>query len=145
MALFIFTKAILEGSPISVFNHGYMKRDFTYIDDIVEGTARVIDSPPEADAAWDRLNPDPGTSYAPYRIYNIGNDRSIRLMDFIEAIEECLGKKARKNLMEMQPGDVPASRADIDNLARDFGFRPSTPLKEGIARFIAWYREYYKV
>lgn len=145
MALFIFTRAILEGNPIPVFNHGNMQRDFTYIDDIIEGTTRVLDRPPGPTEGWDRQIPDPGTSYAPYRVYNIGNDRSVRLMDFIETIEECLGKKATKDLMDIQPGDVPASRANIDDLARDFGFKPATSLKEGITNFIAWYREYYRV
>jgi UDP-glucuronate 4-epimerase len=144
MAYFLFTKAICEGKPIDVFNHGNMERDFTYIDDIVEGLLRVMERPPVPDPAWDRANPDPATSYAPYRIYNIGNNTPVRLLRFIEIIEECLGKKAEKNFLPMQPGDVPATYADIDDLVRDVGFQPQTTPEEGIRRFVEWYREYYK-
>ena len=143
MALFLFTKAILEGRPIDVFNHGRMKRDFTYIDDIVEGVIRVMERVPAPNPRWSGDAPDPGSSYAPYKIYNIGNNEPVELMHFIEVLEEVLGKKAEKNLLPMQPGDVPATYADIADLERDCGFRPSTPLREGIQRFVQWYREYY--
>jgi len=145
MALFLFTKAILEGRPIDVYNRGDMARDFTYIDDIVEGVLRVTDRPAGPDPEWNGDNPDPGTSYAPYRIYNIGNNSPVQLMDFIRAIEKALGREAEKNLLPMQPGDVPATVADVSSLARDVGFRPSTPIEQGVARFIEWYREYYGV
>ena len=145
MALFLFTKAILEGRPIDVFNYGKMQRDFTYIDDIVEGVARVLDKIPGPDPGWSGEAPDPGTSYAPYRIYNIGNNQPVELMRFIEIIEDALGRKAKKNLLPLQPGDVPATYADIDDLVRDVGFRPATPLEVGIPEFIKWYRAYYKV
>jgi len=145
MALFLFTDAILKDRPIDVFNYGKMRRDFTYIDDIIEGVVRVLDRPAEADPGWTGEAPDPGSSYAPYRLYNIGNNQPVELLRFIEIVEECLGKKARKNLLPMQPGDVPATYADIDDLMRDVGFRPDTTLEEGIPRFIAWYMNYYKV
>jgi UDP-glucuronate 4-epimerase len=143
MALFLFTRAILAGKPIQVFNHGKMKRDFTYIDDIIEGVARVMGKPAAPSPEWSGDRPDPGTSYGPYRIYNIGNNQPVELLRFISTIEECLGIEAKKELLPMQPGDVPATYADIEDLSRDFGFRPKTPLKEGIARFVRWYREYY--
>ena len=143
MALFLFTRSILEGSPIQVFNRGKMQRDFTYIDDIVEGVVRVMGRLPQPDAGWSGDDPDPGFSYAPYRLYNIGNNNPVPLMDFIETIEKALGKRADKQMMDMQPGDVPATYADIDDLAADVGFSPSTPLSEGVARFIEWYRDYY--
>lgn len=143
MAYFLFTKAILEGKPIDVFNYGRMRRDFTYIDDIIEGVVRVIDKMPEPDPAWDGANPDPATSYAPYRLYNIGNNNPVELMEFIEVLEESLGKKAVKNMMPIQPGDVPATCADLDDLTKAVGFKPSTPLKEGIGRFVDWYMGYY--
>ena len=145
MALFLFTRAILEGRPIDVFNHGKMRRDFTYIDDIVEGVMRVMDRTPVPNGAWSGDCPDPGTSYAPYRIYNIGNNNPVELMAFIETIEKCLGKEARKNLLPIQAGDVPATYADVDDLMRDVGFKPATSIEEGIGRFVAWYREYYGV
>jgi UDP-glucuronate 4-epimerase len=145
MALFLFTRAILKGQPIQVFNEGRMQRDFTYIDDIVEGVVRVMGRLPAPNPAWTGERPDPGTSYAPYRIYNIGNNQPVPLMTFIETIEKALGREARKEMLPLQPGDVPATYADIDDLVRDVGFRPATPIAEGIARFIAWYREYYKV
>lgn len=143
MALFLFTKAILEDRPIDVFNHGKMLRDFTYVDDIVEGVVRVLDRPAEPNPGWTGDAPDPSSSYVPYKLYNIGNNQPVELLRFIEIIEECLGKKARKNLMPMQPGDVPATYANIDDLMRDVGFKPSTTLEEGIPRFIAWYKDYY--
>jgi UDP-glucuronate 4-epimerase len=145
MALFLFTRAILEDRPIQVFNHGRMRRDFTYIDDIVEGVVRVMGRKPAPDPAWRGDAPDPGSSYAPYRIYNIGNNRPVELLEFIRVIEAHLGKEARKEMRDLQPGDVPATYADIDDLARDVGFRPATPLSEGVGKFIEWYREYYKV
>ncbi len=145
MALFIFTKAILEGRPIEVFNNGDMERDFTYIDDIVEGVVRVIDAPPAGNAAWDSSAPDPASSAVPYKIYNIGNSRPVRLMDFIEAIEEELGKKAEKNMLPIQPGDVPATWADVDDLQQDLGYTPSTPISVGVKRFVEWYRSFYGV
>jgi len=144
MALFLFTKAILEDQPIKVFNHGKMQRDFTYIDDIVEGIVRVLARSPEPNPSWSGDCPDPGTSYAPYRIYNIGNNQPVSLTDFIAEIEKALGKKAKKELLPMQPGDVPATFANIDDLVQDTGFKPETTLKEGISRFIQWYREYYQ-
>jgi UDP-glucuronate 4-epimerase len=145
MALFIFTRAILAGKPIDVFNHGRMQRDFTYIDDIVEGVVRVIDRVPAPDPQWDALAADPGTSAAPYRVYNIGNNRPVELLRFIEVIEQCLGRKATRNLLPMQPGDVPATCADVDDLMRDVGFKPNTPIEVGIQRFVEWYRGYYGV
>ncbi|MEF3168185.1 MAG: NAD-dependent epimerase [Deltaproteobacteria bacterium] len=144
MALFLFTKAILSGKPIDVFNYGKMKRDFTYIDDIVEGVVRVMDRVPEPDPDWSGASPDPGTSSAPYRIYNIGNNEPVELMRFIEILEETLGRKAEKRLLPMQPGDVPETYADIEDLERDVGFRPATSLEVGIPRFVEWYREFYK-
>jgi UDP-glucuronate 4-epimerase len=143
MALFLFTKAILAGQPIDVFNHGRMRRDFTYIDDIVEGVVRVADRIPQPDPNWSGARPDPGSSSAPYRIYNIGNNRPVELLEMISLVEQCLGRTAEKTFLPMQPGDVPETYADVDDLVRDTGFRPSTPLAEGIARFIEWYRAYY--
>lgn len=144
MALFLFTRAMLEGRPIQVFNHGEMKRDFTYIDDIVTGTIRVLDSPPQGNAAWSGKAPDPSSSRAPYRIYNIGNNAPVALMDFIEAIEGALGKNAEKDFLPMQPGDVPATWADTEDLARDFGYAPQMPVREGVKRFVEWYLDFYK-
>ncbi|MDP6571854.1 MAG: NAD-dependent epimerase/dehydratase family protein, partial [Patescibacteria group bacterium] len=143
MALFLFTRAILENKTIDVFNHGNMKRDFTYIDDIVEGVVRLIDKVPEPDPDWCGDDPDSATSYAPYRLYNIGNNNPVDLMKFIGVLEDCLGKKAEKNLLPMQPGDVPETYADVDDLTEDAGFKPSTPIEEGIKKFVDWYREYY--
>lgn len=143
MSLALFTRAILEGRPIDVFNHGDMERDFTYVDDIVEGVVRILDVVPQGDPNVDMTEPDPATSYAPYRLYNIGNNRPVKLTRFIELVEASLGRKATLNLLPMQPGDVPATYADVDDLGRAVGFRPSTPLEEGIARYVAWYREYY--
>jgi UDP-glucuronate 4-epimerase len=145
MAAFLFTKAILEGKPIDVFNNGNMKRDFTYIDDIIEGVVRLIPKNPSGNTAWNGNTPDPAISYAPYRLYNIGNNSPVNLMDFIAALEENLGIEAKKNYLPMQSGDVPATYADVDDLMADVGFKPSTPIREGIKRFITWYREYYKV
>jgi UDP-glucuronate 4-epimerase len=145
MALFLFTKAILEGRPIEVFNHGKMRRDFTYIDDIVEGVVRVIDRVAAPDPAWSGLRPDSGTSYAPWRVYNIGNNEPVELMRYIEVLERCLGRKAQKLLLPLQAGDVPETFADVDDLARDVGFRPATTIEEGVAKFVAWYRDYYRV
>ncbi len=144
MALFLFTKAIIEDRPIDVFNYGKMKRDFTYIDDIAEGVVRVIDKIPEPNREWDGNNPDSASSYAPYRLYNIGNNNPVELMQFIEILEDCLGKKARKNLLPIQSGDVPATCADVDDLIRDVGFKPSTSIEEGIKRFVEWYKAYYR-
>jgi UDP-glucuronate 4-epimerase len=144
MALFLFTRAILAGEPIDVFNYGKMQRDFTYIDDIIEGVIRVIDRVPMANTDWDGASPDPGTSYAPYRIYNIGNNNPVELLHFIGTLERCLGKEARKNLLPIQAGDVPSTYADVDDLMRDVGFRPSTGIDEGIRKFVEWYVEYYK-
>ncbi|HNW83110.1 MAG TPA: NAD-dependent epimerase [bacterium] len=144
MALFIFTKAILENKTIDIFNYGKMLRDFTYIDDIVEGVVRVIASPPAGNKLWDGKNPDPSSSGAPYKIYNIGNNTPVKLMDFIEAIEEKLGKTAQKNMMPLQAGDVPETYADVHDLVEDMHYKPSTDIKTGISNFIDWYLEYYK-
>jgi len=145
MALFLFTKAILENRPIDVFNYGKMRRDFTYIDDIVEGVIRVVDRIPQPDPLWHGDSPDSAVSYAPYRLYNIGNHNPVELMKFIEFLESCLGKKAEKNLMPIQAGDVPATYADVDDLIRDVGFKPATPIEVGIARFVEWYKDYYGI
>ena len=145
MALFLFTRAILEGRPIDVFNHGQMQRDFTYVDDIVEGVVRVLDKPATPEPAFDPLNPDPATSNAPYRVFNIGNHDPVPLMEFIAAIEQALGRTARKNLLPLQEGDVPATHADVRALDRWVGFAPATDIRTGIARFVDWYRGYYKV
>jgi UDP-glucuronate 4-epimerase len=145
MALFLFTRAILDGKPIDVFNHGKMRRDFTYIDDIVEGVVRISDRPATASPAWNGDTPDPATSSAPYRLYNIGNNEPAELMDFIGALERSLGKIAEKRFLPMQPGDVPATSADIDDLVRDAGFHPGTPIDIGVAKFVEWYREYHNI
>lgn len=145
MALFLFTRAIIEDRPIDVFNNGEMERDFTYIDDIVEGVCRVIERIPTPNPDWNGDDPDPATSYCPFRVYNIGNNRKEKLMRYIEVLEACLGKRAKKNLLPMQPGDVPATYADVRDLVRDVGFQPSTSIEEGIQRFVAWYREYYRM
>ena len=145
MALFLFTKAISEGKPIKVFNHGKMQRDFTYIDDSIEGVVRVMARLPEANPAWRGDNPDPGTSYAPYKIYNIGNNNPVQLLEFIEEIERALGKEAQKEFLDLQPGDVPATYADVDDLMQDVGFKPETSIATGIRRFVDWYRDYYAV
>ena len=145
MALFKFTQNILAGKPIDVFNNGNHKRDFTYIDDIVEGVIRTLDQVPTANAQWNGDTPDSATSYAPYRLYNIGNNQPVELMHFIEVLEKCLGKKAIKNFLPLQQGDVPATYADIDDLMRDVDFKPDTPIEKGISNFVWWYREYYNV
>ena len=144
MALFIFTKAILAGEQIDVYNNGNMQRDFTYIDDIVEGIVRVIDSPARPNPNWKAAAPDPGSSPAPYKIYNIGNSSPVKLLDFIDAIEKALGKSARKNFMPIQPGDVPATWADVQDLIQDFSYRPITPIDQGVKKFVEWYREFYR-
>ena len=145
MALFLFTKAILEGKPIDVFNNGEMRRDFTYIGDIIEGIVRVINKPAEANKFWSGKNPDPGTSSAPYRLYNIGSNNPILLMDFISAIEEELGIKAKINMLPLQPGDVPSSHADVADLVNDIGYSPATSINKGIKEFINWYKYYYQI
>ncbi len=144
MALFIFTRAILEGKPIKVFNYGKMQRDFTYIDDIIEGVVRVMDKIPVPDPDWKGEDPDPGTSPSPYRLFNIGNNNPVELMDFIEAIERALGKNAVKEFLPLQPGDVPATYADVDDLIEVVGFKPETSIFKGIEKFIEWYIDYYK-
>ncbi|HEY6006798.1 MAG TPA: NAD-dependent epimerase [Geobacteraceae bacterium] len=143
MALFLFTRALLEGKAIDVYNHGRMQRDFTYIDDIVEGVVRVIDLVPAPNPHWSGDAPDPASSYAPYRLYNIGNSAPVELLRFIEVLEECLGKKAVKHFLPLQAGDVPATCAEVADLARDTGFSPTTTIEEGIPRFVEWYRGYY--
>lgn len=145
MALFVFTKAILEGKPIKVFNNGHMKRDFTYIDDVVEGVVRLLDKKPVPNPNWDSEHPDPATSSAPYRIYNIGNNQPVELNRFIAALESALGKKAKKEYLPLQPGDVPATYADVDDLFQAIGYQPKTSIEEGIARFVDWYKSFYEV
>jgi len=145
MALFLFTRAILEGRPIDVYNEGRMRRDFTYIDDIVEGVVRVTDRVPAGNPDWSGEQPDPGTSRAPYRIYNIGNHAPVELLRLIALLEAALGRRAQKRFLPMQPGDVPATYADVDDLARDVGFQPATPIEEGVRRFVTWYRDFYRV
>ncbi len=144
MALFLFTRKILAGEPIDVFNYGRHRRDFTYIDDIVEGVIRVLDRVPEPDPAWSGDAPDTAGSKAPYRLYNIGNHQTVELTRYIEVLERCLGKSAEKNLLPLQPGDVPDTYADVEDLVRDVGYRPATSVETGIARFVDWYRDYYK-
>jgi UDP-glucuronate 4-epimerase len=144
MAMFIFAKAILEGKPIRLFNHGNMRRDFTYVDDVVEAIARLIDRPPQGNPAWSGDNPDPASSAAPWKIYNIGNNHPEELMHVVALLEKEFGRPAIKEMLPMQPGDVPATYADIEDLARDAGFRPSTSIEDGIARFARWYRGYHK-
>jgi UDP-glucuronate 4-epimerase len=143
MALFLFTRNILAGKPIEVFNAGHHQRDFTYIDDIVQGVIAAVDKIAMPDLKWDSDAPDPSSSYAPYRIYNIGNQRPVTLLRYIEVLEECLGRKAQKNLVPMQLGDVPDTWADVEALARDVGYRPSTPLEQGVKHFVDWYLQYY--
>lgn len=145
MALFLFTKAILAGEPIQVFNHGKMKRDFTYIDDIIEGVVRVMDHTAQPNLDWSGDAPDPGSSKAPYKIYNIGNNNPVELTYFIEVLENCLGIKAKKNMMPIQPGDVPVNYADVDDLIRDVGFKPATSIEVGVEKFVEWYRAYYQM
>jgi UDP-glucuronate 4-epimerase len=143
MAMFIFTRAILEGRPIKLFNHGRMRRDFTYIDDIVGGMQPLLDRPPRGDPHWSGASPDPSSSSAPWRIYNIGNNRSVEVTRVVDLLERALGRTAVRELAPMQPGEVVETCADIDDLVRDVGFKPATPIEEGIPRFVAWYRGHY--
>ncbi len=145
MALFLFTKSILEGKPIDVFNYGKHRRDFTFVDDIVQGVVASMDTVATPNPDWDSDNPDPSTSRAPYRIYNIGNNRPVELMHYIEVLEDCLGRKAEKNLLPLQPGDVPDTYADSQSLVDSVGYKPSTPVEEGIARFVEWYVDYHHI
>src|SRR5688572_5549613 len=145
MALFLFTKNILAGKPIDVFNHGHHKRDFTFVEDIAEGVVRALDRIATPDPAWNSNEPDPATSSAPYRVYNIGNNSPVDLSHYIETLEKCLGKKAERNLLPLQLGDVPDTYADVEDLVRDVGYRPATTVEEGVRRFVEWYRGYYKV
>jgi len=142
MAMWIFAKSILEGRPITLFNHGNMRRDFTYVDDVVESIARLVDRPAEPNPQWSGSDPDPATSSAPYRIYNIGNNSPVELLHVVDVLEQCLGRKAVRELLPMQPGDVPETYADVDDLMRDVGFRPATPVETGIRNFVDWYRRY---
>ena len=143
MALFMFTRNILEGKPIDVFNNGHHKRDFTYVDDIAEGVVRASEHIAQPDPNWNSNSPDPSSSSAPFRVYNIGNNEPVQLMRYIEVIEECLGRKAQKNFLPMQPGDVPETFADIDDLVRDVGYRPATPIETGVRHFVDWFCQYY--
>jgi len=143
MALFLFTKAIMENRPIDIYNFGNMERDFTYIDDIIEGLIRVINRIPNADPQWSSENPDPATSAAPFKLYNIGNNNPVKLLNLIEVLEGCLGKKAKKNFLPIQPGDVPATFADVENLIKDVDFKPTTPIEEGVKIFVGWYQGYF--
>ncbi len=143
MAYFLFTKAILAGKPIKIFNNGKMKRDFTYIDDIIEGVVRVVSAPPKANENWDKMNPDPASSWSPYKIYNIGNNQQEDLMRYIEVLEDCLGKKAEKEFLPMQDGDVKETFANVDDLVKDVGFKPSTTIEQGLGKFVDWYNVYY--
>jgi UDP-glucuronate 4-epimerase len=145
MAMWIFAKAILAGKPIKLFNNGNMRRDFTYVDDVVESVVRLIDRPAAADRKFSSASPDPGSSSAPWRVYNIGNNKSVELLEVVRLLEETIGKKAKRELLPMQPGDVPATYADVDDLMREVNFRPATPIAEGIARFIGWYRAYHRL
>jgi len=145
MALFLFTKNILAGKPIDVFNHGKHKRDFTYVDDIVEGVIRTLDNVATGNPNWDSKKPDPATSSAPYRVYNIGNNTPVDLEHYIAVLEDCLGKKAEKNLLPLQAGDVPDTYADVSDLVRDVNYKPDTTVEQGISNFVEWYREYYKI
>ncbi|MFT7185602.1 MAG: UDP-glucuronate 4-epimerase [Pseudohongiellaceae bacterium] len=145
MALFMFTKNIIEGKPIDVFNYGKHKRDFTYIDDIVEGVIRTLDNVAVPSPDWTGMDPDPATSKAPYKIYNIGSNKPCELMRYIEIIEECVGKKAEMNMLPLQPGDVPATYADVDALIKDVDYKPNTSIEDGVAKFVEWYRDFYKV
>jgi len=145
MAMWLFTEAILRGQPIKLFNHGRMRRDFTYIDDVVEAVVRLVDRPAQGDPSWSGAAPDPSRSAAPWRIYNIGNNQPVEVPHVVELIERALGKSARRELLPMQPGDVPVTYADVDDLMRDVGFRPATAIADGVARFVAWYRQYHKL
>jgi UDP-glucuronate 4-epimerase len=145
MALFLFTRKILAGEPIDVFNHGHHRRDFTYIDDIADGVVRVLDRPARGNPQWTGCDPDPATSSAPHRVYNIGNNNCVALERYIEVLEDSLGRKAEKNLLPLQPGDVPDTLADVDDLVSDFDYRPSTNIEVGVRRFVDWYKDYYRV
>ena len=145
MAMWIFTKAIMEGQPIRLFNHGRMQRDFTYVDDVVESVVRLIEKPAAPDPAWSGDKPDPSSSAAPWRVYNIGNNQPTDVPHVVDLLEKALGRTAPREMLPMQPGDVPATYADVDDLMRDVGFRPSTPIADGVARFVAWYRDYHKL
>ncbi|MCG5516417.1 MULTISPECIES: NAD-dependent epimerase [Ectothiorhodospira] len=145
MALFMFTRNILEGKPIDVFNYGRHRRDFTYIDDIVEGVMRTLDKVAEPNPEWSGAKPDSATSFAPYRLYNIGNNQPVELLHYIQVLEDCLGLKAEKNLLPLQPGDVPDTYADVQDLVADVGYRPATPVEQGVENFVRWYRDFYKV
>ena len=145
MAMWLFTKAIVAGEPIKLFNHGKMRRDFTYVDDIVESIVRMVDRAPSANATWSGETPDPGSSTAPWRVYNIGNNNPVEVVDVVSLLEQAIGKKAKRELVPMQPGDVPATYADVDDLMRDIGFKPSTPIADGVARFVEWYRAYHRL
>jgi UDP-glucuronate 4-epimerase len=145
MALFKFTRAILAGEPIEIYNNGQHARDFTYIDDVVEGVLRVLDQPAKPNPSWNGDKPDPATSSAPYRLYNIGNNQPVELMELIACLERCLGRTAVKRFLPLQPGDVPRTAADIDLLSTDVGFRPGTPIEVGIERFVTWYRDYHRL
>jgi len=144
MALFLFTDAIINDKPIKVFNNGKMRRDFTYVDDIVEGIVRLLNNPPKENKEWDKEIADPGTSSAPYKVYNIGNNKPVELMEFIETIEEKIGKKAEKEFLPLQDGDVPETYADVDDLIEDVGFKPETSVNDGIDSFVSWYKNYYR-
>jgi UDP-glucuronate 4-epimerase len=145
MAMWLFADAIMQGRPIRLFNNGHMRRDFTYVDDVVEAVVRLIDRPPSGDPTWSGHEPDPSRSAAPWRIYNIGNNQPVEVTDVVALLERALGRKAERELLPMQPGDVPATYADVDDLMREVGFRPGTPIEEGVARFVAWYREYHRL
>jgi UDP-glucuronate 4-epimerase len=144
MSAFMFTKNIIEGKPIDVFNYGNHRRDFTYIDDIIEGVMRVVDKPALANQEWSGDQPDPGTSKAPYRIYNIGNNTPVSLLTFIETLERCIGKEAIKHFLPMQPGDIPDTYADVTDLQKEFNYKPATQLREGLGHFVEWYKDFYK-
>lgn len=144
MALFLFTRNIIEGKPIDVFNYGKHRRDFTYVEDIVEGVVRTLDHVAQPNPDWDPMNPDPGTSASPYRIYNIGNNQPVELLRYISVIEDCVGKKAEMNLLPLQPGDVPDTYADVDDLVADVDYKPSTPIETGVARFVDWFQDFYE-
>jgi UDP-glucuronate 4-epimerase len=144
MAMWIFAKAILADEPVRLFNKGNMKRDFTYIDDVVESDVRLVDCPPAKNPAFSAASPDPASSSAPWRLFNIGNNRPVELLEVVRLLEETIGKKAKRELVPMQPGDVPATYANVDDLMREVGFRPSTPIAEGVARFVDWYRNYHR-
>jgi len=145
MAVFIFTRAILEGRPIKLFNHGQTRRDFTYVDDVIEAMARLLERPPCGDPHWLGDAPDPSSSVAPWRLYNVGNNRAIEITELVGLLEGVLGRSAIREFAPMQPGDVPETCADIDDLMRDVGFKPATPIEEGIRRFVAWYRDFHAV